>query len=236
MKVGVAASDLVSGLYATIAILAALIHQSRTGEGQQIDMALFDCQAAVLANQAMNYLAGGVAPQRMGNAHPSIVPYQVFATADGFLILAVANDQQFKRFCKAAELEPLASDARFVTNAARVQHRDALTALLNPVFQSRTTMHWIALLEKANVPCGPINHIDQVFADPQAIARGLTVAMTRNGQPLNLVASPLRLERTPPEYRLPPPRLGEHTDEILREQLGIDGAEITRLRDSGVVA
>ncbi|HEX3651454.1 MAG TPA: CaiB/BaiF CoA-transferase family protein [Rhizomicrobium sp.] len=236
MKVGVAVSDLFSGLYATVAILAALIHQSRTAEGQQIDMALFDCQAAALANQAMNYLASGVVPKRMGNAHPSIVPYQVFATADGFLILAVANDQQFKRFCKAAGAEHLSADVCFVTNAARVQNREVLVALLAPLLKARATAEWIALLEQANVPCGPINRIDQVFSDPQAVARGLTVAMDRDGQPLNLVASPLRLEQTPPEYRLPPPCLGEHTDEVLREHLALDTEQIAQLRGSGAIA
>jgi len=235
MKVGVAVSDLVSGLYAAVAILAAAIHQSRTGEGQQIDMALFDCQAAALANQAMNYLAGGMVPERMGNAHPSIVPYQLFATADGFIILAVANDQQFKRFCEAAGVAQLASESRFASNAARVHSREALVALLVPLLKSRTTLEWIGLLEKANVPCGPINRIDQVFSDPQAIARKLTVPMAREGQALNLVASPLRLERTPPEYRLPPPQLGEHTEEILRQTLQLEVAEIEQLRRAGAI-
>jgi len=235
MKVGVAVSDLVSGLYTGVAILAALIHQSRTGEGQQIDMALFDCQAAALANQAMNHLAGGMVPERMGNAHPSIVPYQLFATADGFIILAVANDQQFKRFCEAAGVAQLASDSRFASNAARVHSREALVALLVPLLKSRTTMEWIGLLEQANVPCGPINRIDQVFSDPQAIARKLTVPMAREGQALNLVASPLRLERTPPEYRLPPPQLGEHTEEILRQTLQLEVAEIEQLRRAGAI-
>jgi crotonobetainyl-CoA:carnitine CoA-transferase CaiB-like acyl-CoA transferase len=236
MKVGVAVSDLVSGLYTTVAILAALIHQSRSGEGQQIDMALFDCQTAALANQAMNYLAGGMVPERMGNAHPSIVPYQLFATADGFVILAVANDQQFKRFCAAAGVEKLAGDNRFASNADRVHNREALVALLVPLLTSRTTMEWIALLEQANVPCGPINRIDQVFADPQAIARKLTVSIPRASRALDLVASPLRLERTPPEYRLPPPHLGEHTEEILRQHLELETTEIERLRRSGAIA
>ncbi len=237
MKVGVAVSDLVAGLYTAIAILAAIIHQSRTGEGQEIDMALFDCQAAALANQAMNYLAGDIVPARLGNAHPNIVPYQVFATADGFLILAVANDQQFVRFCNACGEEALARDPRFATNADRVQNRAALVGLLEPRFRMRTTPAWIALLEKANVPCGPINRVDQVFADPQAIARALTIGMRHSvSGTLKLVASPLRLTKTPPEYPLPPPCLGEHTDEILRELLGIGTAQRDRLRREGVIA
>src|SRR5271170_7222479 len=163
MKVGVAVSDLVTGLYTTIAIQAALIHQAKTGEGQAIDMALFDCQAAALANQAMNYLAGGMVPGRLGNAHPNIVPCQVFATADGYLILAVANDRQYRSCCKAAERDDLASDARFATNAARVAHRETLVPLLGPIFRQHTTEDWITRLESANVPCGPINRVDQVF-------------------------------------------------------------------------
>ncbi len=234
MKVGVAVSDLVSGLYAAIAIQAALIHQARTGEGQDIDMALFDCQAAGLANQAMNYLVSGKAPGRLGNAHPNIVPYQVFATADGFLILAVANDGQFKRFCKTAGLD-LAGDARFATNAARVDRRSELTQLLKPVFAARTTGEWIASLETANVPCGPINRIDQVFADPQSIARGHRIGLEHASGPIELVASPLRLAATPPEYRLPPPLLGEHTAEILRDMLNLAPDEIADLRNSAVI-
>jgi crotonobetainyl-CoA:carnitine CoA-transferase CaiB-like acyl-CoA transferase len=231
MKVGVAVSDLVTGLYATIAILAALMHQARTGEGQSIDMALFDCQAAALANQATNYLVGGLLPTRLGNAHPNIVPYQVFATADGYLILAVANDRQFASFAKAAAVESLSADPRFATNAARVGHRTLLVGLLTPILARRTTADWIATLEASNVPCGPINKIDQVFADPQAIARGLTVAMAHAAAgSIDLVASPLRLSRTPPEYRSAPPLLGQHTDEILERELAIQPSEIARLR------
>src|SRR6202012_5041485 len=159
MKVGVAVSDLVTGLYTTIAIQAALIHQARTGEGQSIDMALFDCQAAALANQATNYLAGDVVPARMGNAHPNIVPYQVFATSDGHLILAVANDRQFVNLAKAIGAEHLATDPRFTTNAQRVAHRETLVALLTPILAVNPLLEWIARLEAANVPCGPINRI-----------------------------------------------------------------------------
>lgn len=236
MKVGVAVADVVSGLYTAIAILAALLHQSRTGEGQQIDMALFDCQAAMLANQATGYLVGGTVPRRLGNAHPSIVPYQVFTTADGHLVVAVANDGQFHRFCKVAGVEHLAVDVRFATNAERVRHREALTTTLEPPMRSRSTAEWIGLLENANVPCGPINHVDQVFADPQAIARGLAVSMAHASGPLGLVASPLRLANTPPEYRLPPPRLGEHTEDVLHNALDLSDAELKELRGAGIIA
>jgi crotonobetainyl-CoA:carnitine CoA-transferase CaiB-like acyl-CoA transferase len=236
MKVGVAVSDLVTGLYTTIGILAALLHQSRTGEGQSLDMALFDCQAAALANQATNFLIGGQQPTRLGNAHPNIVPYQVFATADGFLILGVANDRQFASFARAAGRENLSGDPRFTTNAARVEHRSVLVGILDSLFRTRTTADWIDVLEAANVPCGPINKIDQVFSDPQAIARGLTVAMEHAAAgPIDLVASPLRLSRTPPEYRSAPPLLGEHTDEILERELAIQPSEIVRLRRDGII-
>ena len=170
MKIGVAVSDLVTGLYTAVGILAAVIHQSRTGEGQSIDMALFDCQAAALANQATNFLAGGMIPTRLGNAHPNIVPYQVFATKDGHLILATSNDNQFRRFCQVAGIEDVANDPRFAKNAERVAHRQLIVDKLKPVFVQRTTAQWISDLEAANVPCGPINRVDQVFADPQAIA------------------------------------------------------------------
>ncbi len=236
MKVGVAVSDLVSGLYTAIAILAAVIHQSRSGEGQSIDMALFDCQAAALANQATNYLAGGMVPGRLGNAHPNIVPYQVFATSDGHLILATSNDNQFRRFAKVADIEAVANDPRFATNAERVAHRQAIVDLLQPVFAARTTARWITDLEAANVPCGPINRVDQVFADPQAIARSLTVAMHHAAVgEMQLVASPLRLSRTPPEYRNAPPLLGEHNQEVLTTLLGVSADELARLRSAGIV-
>ena len=237
MKVGVAVSDIFTGLYTTIAILAALLHQARTGEGQHIDMALFDCQAAALANQAANFLIGGTVPGRLGNAHPNIVPYQAFATADGFLILAVANDAQFRRFCRAAGDEALAGDPRFVTNAVRVHHRAELVPILEALLRRCSTREWIALLERANVPCGPINRIDEVFADPQAIARALTVNLPHsNGTTLDLVASPLRLAKTPPEYRNAPPILGEHTDTVLREELELTVGELARLRAAAVIA
>ncbi|HEX3809048.1 MAG TPA: CaiB/BaiF CoA-transferase family protein [Rhizomicrobium sp.] len=235
LKVGVAIADVVTGLYTAIAIMAAVIHQSKTGEGQEIDMALFDCQTAALANQAMSYLAAGQVPKRMGNDHPSIVPYQVFATADGHIILAVANDGQFHKFCRATSLEHLAKDSKFATNAQRVANRDELTALLTPVLASAITAQWIALLETANVPCGPINRIDQVFSDPQAIARALKVPLAHAGGPLDVVASPLRLSKTPPEYRSAPPLLGQHTQAVLQTELGLRSDEIATLRQAGIV-
>jgi crotonobetainyl-CoA:carnitine CoA-transferase CaiB-like acyl-CoA transferase len=235
MKVGVAVSDLVSGLYTAIAIQAALLHQARTGEGQSIDMALFDCQAAALANQATNYLVGGMLPTRLGNAHPNIVPYQVFAVADGHLILAVANDRQFASFASAAGASALAADPRFATNAERVAHREVLIGILAPILMRRSLGEWIAALEGANVPCGAINRLDQVFADPQAVARGLTVAMEHATGTMDLVASPLRLSKTPPEYRSAPPLLGQHTDEILTGLLAIQPSEIEALRRAKVV-
>jgi crotonobetainyl-CoA:carnitine CoA-transferase CaiB-like acyl-CoA transferase len=236
MRVGVAVSDIVTGLYTTIAIQAALIHQARTGEGQEIDMALFDCQAAALANQAMNYLAGGMVPGRLGNAHPNIVPYQVFATADGHIVLAIANDRQFGNFCRAAEREELATDPDFATNADRVAHREKVVARLAPLLLSRSTDEWIVRLEAANVPCGPINRIDQVFADPQAHSRALKITLPHvEAGPIDLVASPLRLARTPPEYRLAPPLLGQHTDAVLQEILQLNADEIARLRTNRII-
>ena len=236
MKVGVAVSDLVSGLYTAIAILAAIIHQAKTGEGQSIDMALFDCQAAALANQASNYLSGGMVPGRLGNAHPNIVPYQVFATRDGHLILATSNDNQFRRFAKVAGIEAVTRDPRFATNAARVANRESVVALLQPVFATRSTAQWIDALEAANVPCGPINRVDQVFSDPQAIARSLTITMQHAAAgAMQLVASPLRLSRTPPEYRSAPPLLGEHNEAVLTSLLGLSAAELESLRKAGIV-
>jgi crotonobetainyl-CoA:carnitine CoA-transferase CaiB-like acyl-CoA transferase len=236
MKVGVAVSDLVAGLYTTVAILTALLHQARTGEGQSIDMALFDCQVAGLANQAANYLAGAMVPTRLGNAHPNIVPYQVFATKDGHLIFAATNEAQFRRFVRAAGLEEMFDDERFASNGARVAHREEVVSLLTPIFAGRTSAQWTALLEGVNVPCGPINRVDQVFADPQTIARNMTITMTHAAAgPIDLVASPLRLAKTPPEYRSAPPLLGEHTDAVLRDILGLNEAELAALRRDKVI-
>jgi crotonobetainyl-CoA:carnitine CoA-transferase CaiB-like acyl-CoA transferase len=175
-------------------------------------------------------------PTRLGNAHPNIVPYQVFATRDGHLILATSNDKQFRRFAKLAGLEAFAEDARFATNAARVAHRELVVATLKPVFATRTTAEWITALEAANVPCGPINRVDQVFADPQAIARGLTIAVQHAAAgEMHLPASPLRLSRTPPEYRSAPPLLGEHNREVLTGLLGLSVEDVASLNKAGIV-
>ena len=207
-KAGVAVTDLMAGMYATVGILAALVHRDRTGEGQHIDLALLDCSVAMLANQNMNYLVGGKVPGRLGNAHPNIVPYQVFATADDFLVLAVGNDAQFRRFAEL-NAQRWAEDARFVTNECRVRHRDVLTELIETVMATRTTAAWIALLELHNIPCGPVNDLAQVFADPQVVHRQLQRTLTHaDGTVTPTVANPLNFSKTPVEYRHAPPRLG----------------------------
>ncbi|HXH03569.1 MAG TPA: CaiB/BaiF CoA-transferase family protein [Candidatus Competibacteraceae bacterium] len=236
MKVGVALADVMTGLYATIAVLAALAHRDRTGEGQYIDMALLDVQVAVLANQAMNYLTTGVPPQRLGNAHPNIVPYQVFQASDGYLILAVGNDTQFGRFCELAGCAELAADARFATNRARVQNRAELIPLLAERIRTQPRAWWLAELAKASVPAGPINTLDQVFADPQVQHRGMRVELEHPlAGTVPLVGNPIKLSATPVEYRDPPPTLGQHTEQVLSGLLGLSAAEIAALRETGVI-
>jgi crotonobetainyl-CoA:carnitine CoA-transferase CaiB-like acyl-CoA transferase len=234
-KVGVAVADLFTGMYASVAILAALRHRDATGEGQVIDMALLDTQVAMLANLGANYLTTGVAPQRMGNAHQNIVPYQVFETSDGHLILAVGNDGQFAKFCAVAGRPDLAQDPRYARNADRVRHRDTLVPLLAEVLKSRKKHDWLSALEAAKVPCGAINNLGEVFADPHVQSRGMTVAMPHPlTDDLRLVASPMKLSATPVQYRLPPPLLGEHTNDVLQE-LGWRRDEVEALRNLGVI-
>jgi crotonobetainyl-CoA:carnitine CoA-transferase CaiB-like acyl-CoA transferase len=207
MKCGVAFADIFTGLYATIAITAALTHRELSGQGQYIDMALLDSQVAVLANQALNYLVSGQAPVRLGNAHPNIVPYQSFATADGHIIIAVGNDRQFAAFCRIAGLEGLAADPRFLTNRDRVANRQALVGPIAEAVRTRPTADWVAALEPAGVPCGPINTIDQVFADEQVKARGLRIDLARpDGTVVPGVASPIRLSARPSNTAAPPRR------------------------------
>ncbi len=236
VKVGVALTDILTGLYSSTAILAALAHRDQGGEGQHIDMALLDVQVACLANQAMNYLSTGVAPRRLGNAHPNIVPYQDFPTADGDFILTVGNDSQFRKFAEVAGRPEWAEDSRFKSNALRVAHRAELIPLIRQVTVFRTTTQWVAELEAAGVPCGPINDLAQVFADPQVVARGLAIKLPHAlGGTVPLVASPIRLSQTPVEYRRAPPLLGEHTQAVLRDVLGLSDEAIALLHEGLVL-
>jgi crotonobetainyl-CoA:carnitine CoA-transferase CaiB-like acyl-CoA transferase len=237
MKVGVAVSDLFTGLYATIGVLAALQEREASGRGQYIDLALFDTQVALLANQALNYMVSGRQPPRLGNAHPNIVPYQVFATRDGHLILAVGNDGQFRRFCELAGRPELAADARFATNAGRVENRAQLISVLDEVMATRDRDDWLATLSAVGIPCGPINTLAQVFADPQVAARGLKTESRRaDGSVIPGLANPLRFSRTPLAPGKAPPALAEDTGFVLREVAGLGEAEIDDLRRRGVIA
>jgi crotonobetainyl-CoA:carnitine CoA-transferase CaiB-like acyl-CoA transferase len=234
-KVGVAVADLFTGMYATTAILAALRHRDRTGSGQFIDMALLDTQVAMLANLGANFLTTGQAPRRAGNAHQNIVPYQVFEVADGHLILAVGNDGQYAKFCDVAGRPDLARDPRFVRNADRVRHRDTLIPLLAELMRQRSRADWLAALETAKVPCGPINDLAEVFADPQVRERGMVVSLPHPlAGEVPLVASPMKFSATPVGHRRAPPLLGEHTDEVLAE-FGVEANEREALRRDGAI-
>ncbi|WP_291719456.1 CaiB/BaiF CoA-transferase family protein [Magnetospirillum sp. 64-120] len=236
MKVGVALTDIFTGMYASVAILAALAHRDRTGQGQHVDMALLDVQVAVLANQASNYLVGGVIPERLGNSHPNIVPYQAFPTADGHVILAVGNDTQFQRFCGVAGCPALAEDARFATNAARVKNRDILVPLLKANMASRPSAQWIEMLEAVGVPCGPINNLAQVFDNPQIRHRGMVAHMDHpvSGS-VDLLANPIRLSETPVTYDRAPPQLGADTMDVLSTLLALDQETVNALSADGIV-
>ena len=235
-KVGVPVADLFAGLYGCIGILAALRHREATGQGQQIDIGMLDTHVAWLANQGMNYLATGENPPRLGNQHPNIVPYQVFPTADGHIVLSIGNDPTFKRFCEAFALTHLLEDARFATNAARVENRQLVTDTLTPVLQGHPTGWWIDRLEALKIGCGPINRLAEVFADPQVIARGMLREMTHDaGVPVKVIANPVRLSETPVDYRHAPPLLGGQTDAVLGRLLGLDTARLAALREAGVI-
>ncbi|PMS34903.1 crotonobetainyl-CoA:carnitine CoA-transferase CaiB-like acyl-CoA transferase [Trinickia symbiotica] len=230
LKVGVALTDIMTGLYATVAVLAALKRREQSGEGQHIDLALLDVQIACLANQAANYLVSGVAPRRMGNAHPNIVPYQEFPTADGYMIVAVGNDSQFASLCKTLGKPEWSGDERFATNPQRVKYRSELIALIHAITVRRTTDEWVAAMEGAGVPCGPINTLDKVFSDPHVQARGMRIEMPHPlAKQVPLVANPIRLSESPVQYRHAPPTLGEHTSEVLSDWLGATAAEIDAL-------
>jgi crotonobetainyl-CoA:carnitine CoA-transferase CaiB-like acyl-CoA transferase len=235
-KAGVAVTDILTGLYAAIGILAALAHRDRTGVGQQIDLSLLDVQVACLANQAMNYLVSGNVPERLGNAHPNIVPYQDFPTRDGHMIIAVGNDGQFARLCAEMAIPGLALEARYATNQARVANRETLIERLCTVTPARSTAEWVAALERAGVPCGPINSIDAVFADPQVGARAMRIELPHPvSGTVALVGSPLRLSETPVSYRSAPPGLSAQTAEVLMQRLGMSGEEVTRLTERGIL-
>ena len=235
-KVGVPVADVFAGLYGCIGVLAALRHRERTGVGQQVDIGMLDTHVAWLANQGMNYLATGENQPRLGNQHPNIVPYQVFPTADGHIVLSVGNDATFKRFCDAFGLSALLDDPRYATNAARVANRQLVTDTLTPVMQSKPTAEWLEKLEALSVGCGPINKLADVFADPQVIARKAVVEMRHaSGANVKVVANPVRLSETPADYRLPPPTLGQHTEEVLLGLLGIAPEKFAALRKAGVI-
>jgi len=237
MKVGVAVSDLFTGLYAAVAILAALSHRERTGRGQHIDMALLDCQIAALANQTSNFHISGKAPGRMGNAHPNIVPYEAVPTADGHIILAIGNDRQYARFCEVAGRPELAADPRFSGNVARVANRTELMRIIFDITKTRASADWIAALEAVQVPCGPINGLDQVFDDPQVRHRGMRIELDHPlAGTVPLTASPLRLSETPVEYDRAPPLLGQHTREVLCGLLDRDTAAVDDLMARGICA
>lgn len=235
-KVGVGIADLMTGMYAAVAILAALRHRDRTGEGQHIDMALLDTQVAWLANEGLNYLVSGKTPVRQGNAHPNIVPYEVFACDDGFVILAIGNDGQFAKFCAFAGRAELAADPRYATNPARVANRAELVAIVNGITGAKPQRHWVEGLAEVGVPCSPVNDIAQVFEDAQVKARNMRIAMSHaSGQDVPLIASPIKMSKTPPAYRHAPPVCGQHTDAVLEELLSLSSAEIAALRKDGIV-
>jgi crotonobetainyl-CoA:carnitine CoA-transferase CaiB-like acyl-CoA transferase len=235
-KAGVAVTDILTGLYAAIGILAALAHRERTGLGQHIDLGLLDVQVACLANQAMNYLVSGSAPRRSGNAHPNLVPYQDFPTSDGYMVIAVGTDAQFARLCAVLGLAELAGDANFCSNKQRVDNRRELIDKLCAVTVTHPTAHWVAALERVGVPAGPINSLDAVFNDPQVRARAMRIDLPHPiAGTVPLVANPLRLSETPVTYRSAPPPLGAHTREVLAERLKMPAADIERLSEKGII-
>ena len=238
VKVGVGIADVMTGMYASTAILAALRHRDRTGEGQHIDVCLLDCQVAWLINEGTNYLVSGEVPKPLGNEHPNIVPYKVFESADGHVILACGNDRQYQDWCAVAGADDLAADPRFATNPLRLVNREALYALIPPYMARKTTEEWVAALEAVNVPCGPVNTIDKVFADPQVQARGMRIEMehpTAGAGTVPLIANPVKLSGTPVRYRHAPPVLGQHTDEVLAEVLDMDVAAVQAEKAKGAV-
>ncbi len=238
MKVGVGIADVMCGMYAISAILAAVYHREKTGEGQYIDLGLLDTQLAWLVNVGLNYLTSGKVPQRVGNEHPNIVPYNVLPSSDGYFILAVGNDGQYVKFCQFAGVPDLAADPRFVTNENRVVNRKAIYEILPDVTRRKTTDAWVTGLSKLGVPCGPVNTVEQAFADPQLQSRGMRISVPHplaGEGTVDLIGNPIKYSATPVEYRMAPPFLGQHTDEVLKQMLDLPAAEIARLRAAGVI-
>jgi crotonobetainyl-CoA:carnitine CoA-transferase CaiB-like acyl-CoA transferase len=235
VKVGVAVNDVISGLYAGVAILSALRHRDNTGRGQHIDIALLDVQVGWLYNVGLNYLLSGKVPGRWGTAHPNTVPYQVFPTNDGHVILGANNDMQYRRLCEVAGAPELATDARFTTNSMRLKHREELIECIAGLTRKQATRYWVDRLEAAGLPCAPVNTIDRVFDDPQVLHRGMKLSMTHPASPAPLIGSPLKLSETPVSFRRPPPTLGQHTDEVLEDVLKLTAAERAGLREGGII-
>jgi crotonobetainyl-CoA:carnitine CoA-transferase CaiB-like acyl-CoA transferase len=235
VKVGVAVNDVMSGLYGAVAILSALRHRDRTGMGQHIDISLLDVQVGWLYNVGLNYLLSGEVPRRWGTAHPNTVPYQLFPTCDGHVIIGANNDQQFRRLCDCAGAPELATDERFATNAQRLKHRIELIDIISKLTRRHSTQYWVDGLEAAGLPCGPVNTIDQVFADPQVLHREMKISLAHAAGELPLIGSPLKLSATPVSYRRSPPTLGQHTDEVLKDVLGLGDDERQALRKAGIV-
>ncbi|WBV44834.1 CaiB/BaiF CoA-transferase family protein [Pseudoroseomonas cervicalis] len=234
-KVGIPVADLFAGLYGTIGVLAALRHREATGQGQQIDIGMLDTHVAWLANQGMNYLATGENPPRLSNQHPNIVPYQVFPTADGYMVLSIGNDPTFERFCRNFGLEHLLADERYATNAARVANRALVTETMTTLTRTRPTKEWIAQLEALKIGCGPINTLQDVFADPHVVARNMVVEMPHaSGETVKVIANPVKLSATPPDYRSAAPLLGQHTEEVL-QGLGFAAQDIAAMKQGGIV-
>jgi crotonobetainyl-CoA:carnitine CoA-transferase CaiB-like acyl-CoA transferase len=238
MKVGVGIADVMCGMYGVAAILAAVHHRHKTGQGQHIDMALLDSQVGWLVNEGTNYLVSGKVPQRRGNEHPNIVPYKVLPAKDGPFILAVGNDAQFRRFCEFAGVPELSEDLRFTTNSKRIVHREELYAILPDITRRKTQQEWDEGLAALGVPAGPVNTLDKVFANPQVRARNMQIRMPYPGSEtgeIDLIGCPIKMSETPVDYRRAPPTMGQHTDEVLGELLGLDDGEIDRLREAGTI-
>jgi crotonobetainyl-CoA:carnitine CoA-transferase CaiB-like acyl-CoA transferase len=238
MKVAVGIADVMCGMYASTAILAALRHRDATGEGQYIDIGLADTQVAWLINEGTNYLTSGNTPVRRGNAHPNVVPYEMFPASDGYFILAVGNDRQFRAFCKFCGVEEWADDTRFLTNSARIENRDILSAMIREKTAQQPMDYWLEALAPLGVPCGPINTLETVFSDPHFLHRGMRISMDHTlagSGKVELIGNPLKFSKTPVQYNRAPPTLGEHTDEVLDQILDLDEQSREKLRGDGII-